>query len=123
MKFEEAIAEMRKGKRCTYKGSICTYWIIGDLLMCDSSPTGHQSLNEPFHMLGKDWSIVEPPPPLPRLFRAKLTKGGQAVAGADFASNNDGYRFALTSYPPGSAWWVKAKDIYDIEYIDQCHTA
>jgi hypothetical protein len=117
MKFEEAIAEMRKGKRC--RSSIypnMEYYIQCNTLKFDQ---GHY-LGIPSIQtggMGDVWSVIEPPPPLPRLFRARFK--GNLVSGAEFSQGD--YRFCIDRpYRNDSQThkWASLAEITDLEYID-----
>jgi hypothetical protein len=118
MRLEEAIAEMRKGSRCTLGSSRVEYFI---------DPVGahiRAALDGAAYFLGGlffetafrgEWSIVETPLPLPRRFRAKLD--GKPAVGVKF--NHSMLPFCVDA--PGKdthrGWFCEA-DLTDLEYID-----
>jgi hypothetical protein len=65
MKFEEAIAEMRKGKRCYVHDCPDYHYYLDDGTLRYESKEGGVTNSEFFGVCNFDWRVFEPPPPLP----------------------------------------------------------
>jgi hypothetical protein len=105
MTFEQAITAMRQGKRCRCdRYPEYEYFVrdgrLGHLFNGISTPSAFAGI------IDAEWHVIEPPPPLPRRFRAKYK--GEAVVGAQFS----GCIMSL------GAQWVIPSDLTDIEWID-----
>ena len=115
MKFEEAIAEMRKGKRCRIEGDErWEFFMHSDKLFCrlGDSPE-HLDHVQVQWCLEQEWHVIEPPPALPRLFRAKWN--GAEVTGAEWSSGWQSWE-SLGSIYAGERC---NRQLTDIKYEDE----
>lgn len=118
MKFEEAIAEMRKGKRCRCSryGDKYTYSIENGRLLVDAGVYKDPPVDSADFLIHEcgSWSVVEPPPPLPRRFTAHHM--GKPIIGAHFPSYHDKYKYWYTYN--GHSHFSDGTDLMDLRFID-----
>jgi hypothetical protein len=119
MKFEEAIAEMRKGKRCKRNGDNAEYYVNTSCRQLVKQYEGSKfsSTSEcAITLMLDDWSVVEPPLPLPRRFRAKMD--GLPVAGVEFTGRGHSGSLNFMVNDSHSIGWKSRDRFTDLEYID-----
>lgn len=119
MLFEEALAEMRKGRVAVNEDEIgLSYKLInGRLFYKDShkNSTWLHNENTVDDLISCEWHLEPEPPPLPRRFRAK--HDGNPCVGAMFQEDKSTQRFAVHEAGESSAWFVR-NNLTDIEFID-----
>lgn len=115
MKFEEALAEMRKGRVAVrIEANELKFRLASGALEAFRDGEWHESTNTAPWLLKADWTLEPELPKLPRRFRAKYR--GQPCVGAYHEGPGPGY--CVMSAGGEYVGWQRESALTDLEWID-----